>query len=118
MSERGGAGNTRWRRTVEAMLPHDLSRRAVEHDATHAGGGYVIAERVEGPAPLVSVPDERVPVSLTGLPTIATQEQFNEFIFAAVQAVSVAVDFDAILTNADGDVLVNADGNVLVTGAS
>lgn len=87
MSERSGSGGTRWRRTVEAMLPPDLTRRAVEHDLTHAGGGYLVGERVEGEAGAVLVPDERVTVAIDTLPTVANQEQFNAYILALVGAI-------------------------------
>jgi threonine dehydratase len=88
----------------------------VEHDATHAGGGYLLPERLYSPIPdnlAGVVADESVAVSIAGLPPIANQQQLNEYVLSLLSGASF--DVDSILTSG-GEVLVNADGNVLVSG--
>lgn len=105
------------RPVAEALIRKDDERRNRAVDRATRGGTTVVLSETVGNLPGNRhgvIPDESVEVSIASLPTLVSQELFNEFVVAALAASTF--DVNTILTNADGDVVVNAEGNVLVSG--
>src|SRR5262245_10148368 len=101
----------RWRRTPRVAIPQDAARRAVEHDATHAGGGYVIVERLSAPIPTNLhgvVQDESVATDVLGF---TDQEALNSYLAGLVSQ-------PATITVQEGDATVDAAASVLDFDAS
>lgn len=105
---------------MRELIPEDLARLKAEHEATHASGGFLMPDRLNSPIPpnlTGVVQDESVQIAIATLPTIVSQEQFNEYVLSVLAGLGEgSLNADDILTNEDGEVVVSDDGFVLVAG--